>query len=155
MLTAHYRSKLNFSWVSLTAAQNALNKLYEEISTYDPPKVGCAEYEQNFLEAVNDDLNTAKGLAVVWDLLKSEYPGHAKLQSLIKFDKILGLKIEEVWKAAKTIPQVVRKLVDDREDARKNKDFVRSDELRRAIESNGYLIEDTPDGFRIKKKFNG
>jgi len=64
-----------------------------------------------------------------------------------------GLKLKEVWEAAKVIPDTVRKLVDEREVARKAKDFVRSDELRRAIESNGYILEDTIDGFKIKKKF--
>lgn len=153
VLTAHYRSKLNFTWDSLTAAQNALNKLYEEISAYDSPKVGCAEYEQNFLDAVNDDLNTAKALAVVWDLIKSEYPGHAKLRSLLKFDQILGLKLNETWEQARNIPDVVSRFIGLREEARKAKDFIKADELRKQIENEGYLIEDTPDGFRIKKKF--
>ncbi len=152
-LTSHYRSKLNFTWDSLQAAQNALNNLYQEISTYEPPKVGCAEYEQEFLEAVSDDLNIPAALAIVWDLIKSEYPGSAKLQSLIKFDQVLGLKIKEVWEAAKVVPETVRELINQREEARKAKDFVRSDELRRAIESNGYILEDTVDGFKIKKKY--
>jgi cysteinyl-tRNA synthetase len=154
VLTTHYRSKLNFTWESLQAAQNALNNLYEELSTFDEPKVGCTQFEQDFLEAVNDDLNTPKALAITQDLLKTEeFPTSAKLQTLLKFDQVLGLKIKEVWEAAKVIPETVRKLVDERESARKAKDFVRSDELRRAIESNGYILEDTVDGFRIKKKF--
>lgn len=153
VLTSHYRSKLNFTWDSLSAAQNALNNFYQEISIYDPAKVGCAEYEQHFLDAVNNDLDTPKALAIVWDMIKSEYPGSAKLQSLIRFDSVLGLKIKEVWEAAKATPDVVRKLVDEREEARKAKDFIRSDELRCAIESNGYIVEDTVDGVRVKKKF--
>ena len=62
--------------------------------------------------------------------------------------------MKAVWEAAKVIPDVVHKLIDEREVARKSKDFVRSDELRRAIESNGYIVEDTLDGFRVKKKFD-
>ena len=153
-LTAHYRSKLNFTWESLQGAQNALNNLYEQISTFDPPKVGCAQFEQDFLEAINNDLDTPKALAIMWDLLKTEeFPTTAKLQTLLKFDRVLGLKIKEVWEASKVIPATVRKLVDEREEARKNKDFKKSDELRAAIESSGYILEDTVDGFRIKKKF--
>lgn len=153
ILTTHYRSKLNFTWESLAGAQNALNNLYQQISTYDSAEIGCAQYEQNFLDAINNDLDTPKALAVVWNLVKSDYPGSAKLQSLIKFDEVLGLKIKEVWKAAQAIPDVVNKLVNERELARKEKDFTRSDELRVAIESNGYLVEDTLNGVKVKKKF--
>jgi cysteinyl-tRNA synthetase len=153
VLTSHYRSKLNFTEESLTASQNALNNLYQEISTFDKPGKIIPEFEKQFQEAINDDLDTPQALAIVWDLLKSEQESGDKLATLIKFDEVLGLKIGEIWKAAKVIPDTVRKLIDDREEARKEKDFIRSDELRRAIESNGYLVEDTLDGFRVKKKF--
>ncbi|OGE81377.1 MAG: cysteine--tRNA ligase [Candidatus Doudnabacteria bacterium RIFCSPLOWO2_02_FULL_48_8] len=153
VLSAHYRTKLNFTWESLTAAQNALNNLYQEISSYEQPKVGCAEFEQRFQDAINDDLNTPKALAVAHDLIRSDYPGSAKLQSLLKFDQVLGLKLRETWEATRNIPEVVSRLIGLREEARKAKDFVRADELRQAIEKEGYLIEDTPDGYRIKKKF--
>ncbi|OGE74156.1 MAG: cysteine--tRNA ligase [Candidatus Doudnabacteria bacterium RIFCSPHIGHO2_02_FULL_42_25] len=155
VLTSHYRSKLNFTEESLTGAQHALNNLYQEISNYDEPKVGCAQFEEDFLNAVNNDLDTPKALAIMWDLIKTdEFPTSAKAQTLFKFDEILGLKMKAVWEAAKVIPDVVHKLIDEREVARKSKDFVRSDELRRAIESNGYIVEDTLDGFRVKKKFD-
>lgn len=153
VLTSHYRSKLNFTWDSLTGAQNALNNLYAEISTYDPAAKIIPEYQKSFDEAINNDLETPQALAVVHDLLRSEHSSGDKLATLILFDKVLGLKIEEVWTAAKIIPETVRTLIDEREAARHARDFVRSDELRRAIESNGYVLEDTPDGFRVKKKF--
>ncbi|MDP4001095.1 MAG: cysteine--tRNA ligase [bacterium] len=153
VLTAHYRSKLNFTMQSLTAAQNALNNLYEEISSFDKPKIGCAEYEQHFADAINNDLDTPKALAIVWDMIKSEYPSSAKLQSLIKFDEVLGLDIKKVWEESKAIPKEVQKLIDEREDARKAKDFKQSDKLRKEIEKKGYLLEDTTDGLKIKKKF--
>lgn len=153
VLTSHYRSKLNFTWESLDAAQNALHNLYEEISAYEEPKVGCAEYEQNFLEAVNDDLDTPKALAVVWDLIRSDYPGHAKLQSLLKFDQVLGLKLKQVWEESKAIPDVVRRFIGEREEARRAKDFHKADELRKKVEAEGFIIEDLETGPRVKKKF--
>jgi cysteinyl-tRNA synthetase len=152
-LTTHYRSKLNFTWESLAAAQNALNNLYQEISTYDPASEVAAQYDEEFSKALENDLDTPKALAVMWDLVKSELPSSVKLATLIKFDSVLGFKIKEIWEAAKAIPDIVKKLADDREAARKEKDWVRADELRRAIEANGYLVEDTLDGIRIKKKF--
>ena len=153
ILTTHYRSKLNFSWESLQGAQNALNNLYAELSTYDPAAKGAPQFEQTFLDSINNDLDTPQAVAVMHDLLKSETPSADKLASLFKFDQVLGLKIKDVWEAAKVIPDTVHKLVDEREVARKAKDFARSDELRRAIESNGYILEDTVDGFKIKQKF--
>src|SRR5262249_4273411 len=108
---------------------------------------------EKFTENINNDLETPQAMAIMWDLLKSENESGEKLATLFEFDKILGLKLKEVWEAAKIIPHTVRQLVDEREAARKAKDFVHSDELRRAIESNGYIVEDTVDGFRIKKKF--
>jgi cysteinyl-tRNA synthetase len=153
VLTSHYRSRLNFTWESLQAAQNALNNLYEQISTYDPAGRVLAEYDEKFAESINNDLETPQAVAVMWDLVKSENESDDKLATLFKFDEVLGLKLQEIWNAAKTIPDTVRILIDEREQARKNKDFVRSDELRRAIESNGYIIEDTIDGFKVKKSF--
>ena len=153
ILTTHYRSKLNFSWESLQGAQNALNNLYAELSTYDPAAKGAPQFEQTFLDSINNDLDTPQAVAVMHDLLKSETPSADKLASLFKFDQVLGLKIKDVWEAAKVIPDTVRKLVDEREVARKAKDFARSDELRSAIESNRYILEDTVDGFKIKQKF--
>ncbi|MEO8065268.1 MAG: cysteine--tRNA ligase [Candidatus Doudnabacteria bacterium] len=152
-LTTHYRSKLNFTFESLQAAQNALNNFYEEISTFESPDGGASKFEEQFEEAINNDMETPQALAVAHDLLKSEQPSSAKLASLIKFDQVLGLKIKEVWEESRVLPETVRQLVNEREIARKTKDFARSDELRREIESSGYTLEDTIDGFRIKKKF--
>jgi cysteinyl-tRNA synthetase len=154
VLSTHYRTKLNFTWESLTAAQNTLNNLYQEISVYDPPSSsGLESFEKEFELAINDDLNTAKALGVVWDMLKSENDSSQKLASLIKFDEVLGLKIKDVWDAAKLIPETVQELAKARDLARANKDFAKSDELRKAIESNGYLVEDTADGTRLKKSY--
>jgi len=154
VLTSHYRSKLNFSYDSLIGAQNALNNLYEELSSFDEPKVGCAQFEQDFLEAINNDLNTPKALAIVWDLLKTEeFPTSAKAQTLFKFDEVLGLKLKETWQKTKKIPAEVKKLIIDRETARKAKNFKQSDLLRAKIEKQGYLLEDTIDGYKLKKKF--
>ncbi len=153
VLTSHYRSKLNFTGDGLQAAQNALNNLYQEISTWDPAGKLIPAFDKQFNDAINNDFETPQAIAVVWDLVKSENPTADKLATLIKFDKVLGLKIKEVWEAAKILPEVVTVLVRQREDARKMKDFKKADELRLAIEENGFLVEDTPDGYRLKKKF--
>ncbi|HYC79437.1 MAG TPA: cysteine--tRNA ligase [Candidatus Binatia bacterium] len=152
-LSSHYRTKLNFTWESLQGAQNALNNLYKAVSVYSEAKTGLPEFEQSFQDAIDDDLNTPKALAVVWDMVNSENNSGDKLASLLKFDEVLGLKIKDIWEAAILVPDTVRKLVEERDEARRNKDFSRSDELRQAIESNGFLVEDTPDGTKLKKNF--
>jgi len=150
-LTAHYRDKLNFTWKSLEAAQNALNNLREIIRDWDEPKVGCAEFEQRFMEAVNNDLNTPQALAVLWDMVKSDYPSSAKARSLLKMDKILGLKLDEYLGKKVEIPAEVQKLVNQREQVRKSGDFKKSDELRHKIKKLGFEIEDTPSGPKVKE----
>ncbi len=150
VLTVHYRDKLNFTWESLKAAQNALNKLREEIRGWDKPKIGCAEYEKEFLEAVNNDLNTPRAMAVMWEMVKSDYPTSAKAESLLVMDKILGLKLDEYLGKPLEIPKKVQRLVEERENARKKEDFKKADSLRKEIKKLGYEIEDTEKGPQIK-----
>ena len=156
-LTAHYRSKLNFNWQSLEAAQNALNKLYEIFDSYETTKISCLEYEKQFLQAINDDLNTPQALAVTWQMVKDKkLPISCKKQSLIKFDKILGLNLRKTEKAMEKaqkieLPADIKKLGQLREQARQNKDWQKADEIRKQIQEKGYEVEDTAEGLKIKK----
>ena len=150
-LTAHYRDKLNFTWESLQAAQNALNNLREEIRGWDEPKIGCAEFEQNFMKAVNNDLNLPQALAIMWDLVKSSNPTSAKAKALLEMDKILGLRLDQYIGKQIEIPEKVQKLINHREQVRKSGDFKKSDKLRHEIKKLGYEIEDTSTGPKTKK----
>ncbi len=150
-LTSHYRDQLNFTWESLQSAQNALDNLREQVRDWGKPQVGCAEYEQKFMEAINNDLNTPQALAVLWDLVKSDYPSSAKSASILKFDNILGLGLDEYVGKHLEISKEVQKLIKLREQIRKSGDFKKSDDLRRQIKKLGYEIEDTPEGPKVKK----
>lgn len=152
-LTAHYRSKLNFTWESLSAAQNALYNLYEELSAYSKPGNVLKSYHDGFMTAVNDDFDTPKAIAVIWDMLRSDNAGEDKLATAFEMDKVLGLSLEETWLKSKDMPAEIASMINERENARKAKDFAKSDELRKAIEAKGYLLEDTIDGAVVKKKF--
>ncbi|MBU1036727.1 cysteine--tRNA ligase [Patescibacteria group bacterium] len=145
VLQAHYRSKLNFSWEALKAAQNGLDNLIKEISTFDPPKIGCAEFEQRFLQAINDDLDTPKTLAILQELIKSDYPSSAKRQTIIKFDKILGLNLNQ-YKQEKRLNSKIKELIEERQLARQKKDFKTADKIRRELEKQGIKIKDKADG---------
>ena len=150
-LTAHWRDKLNFTWKSLEAAQNALDNLREIIRDWDELKIGCAQYEQDFMEALNNDLNTPQALAVLWNMVKSDYPTSAKAKTLLEMDKVLGLNLNEYLGKKIEVPEKVQKLVNQREQVRKSGDFKKSDELRHKIKKLGFEIEDTPSGSRTKK----
>ena len=142
---------MSFSWEALSAAQNGLDRLYGIVSEWkDKPKIGCAEYEQKFLDLINNDLNTPEALALMWDLVKSDYPISAKKRTLFKFDEILGLGLAGLKKKETEIPPKVQKLFDARATARAEKDWKESDRLRGEIKKEGFEIEDTEDGQKIK-----
>lgn len=149
-LTAHHRDKLNFTWESLQAAQNALNNLQELVRDWDEPKIGCAEYEQKFMDATANDLNTPQAIAVMWDLVKSDYPTSVRAKTILEMDKVLGLELEKFLGKKVEVPEQVMKLVHKRESARKSGDFKTSDKLRKEVKKLGFEIEDTPSGPKLK-----
>jgi len=103
-----------------------------------------------FLAALNDDLSTPQALSIVWKLVDAELPVDAKAKTLLWMDRVLGLKLEEYLGHALRVPPEVAKLVEQREEARKQKDWPRSDELRDQIQQSGYSVEDTDGGSKIK-----
>lgn len=149
-LQTHYRQEMNFTWEALKGAQKALDRLRNEVSGYDAPKIGCAEFEERFDTAVNNDLNMPEALAIVWELVHSDYPSHAKAESLFKFDKILGLNLSEVrgkkLEVGTEIPDEIQKMVDEREELRKQRRFHLADQMRNKIKKLGWEVHDIEDG---------
>lgn len=145
-LQTHFRQEMNFTWEALEGAQIALNKLRREISSYGEPKIGCAELEEKFLEAINDDLNMPKALSIVWEVVNSKNPDSAKAQSLFKFDKVLGLSLKDLKKfikeEEKEIPEEVKRLLKERESLRKEKRYHLADQIRSKVIKMGYKVED-------------
>ncbi len=149
-LTAHYRSKLNFTWRSLAAAQNALNNLREEVANWDEPRIGCAEFEGFFKEAARDDLDIPKAMSVMWETIKSDYPTSAKHQSVLVMDKVLGLGLDRVRRVE--LPKGARELIEKREELRKQGEFEVSDKIRSQLAQMGVEVEDTAGGSKWKVK---
>lgn len=164
-LTAHYRDKLNFTWESLQAAQNALNNIREEIRGYktdivrqdtdksllQQSKTDVAQFWQRFLEAASNDLNMPKALAVLHELIHENIPLQAKSEAILKMDQVLGLELDKYLGKPLEVPEEVKKLVEQRENARKSGNFKLSDKLRKEIKALGFEIEDTPKGPKVKK----
>lgn len=148
-LGTHYRKPLTFSLAAVQGAAKALQNLQDKVATMGAAAIGCAEFEERFMSAVNDDLNTPQALAVVWELMKSAYPDSAKKQSLLKFDEVLGLGLKDV--PPLTIPEAVLGLQADREAARAAKDWARADALRQEIATHGFTVDDTEFGSVIKR----
>lgn len=159
-LQTHYRKPMDFSWPALAAAQNGLEHLLNQIRELRFKNEDLRikninkEFKEKFLEAVNDDLNMPQALAVAQEMLKSDLPKEEKLATASDFDKILGLKLDEIAETRDfaSLPEEVRKLVDARQKAREKKNWKESDKLRNEIEKLGYLADDTAEGMRVRKK---
>lgn len=149
-LTAHYRDKLNFTWESLTAAAQALSNLRQQIRLWEQPKGDVTHFYQRFMESANNDLNMPQAVAVMWEMVRSDNTTSSKSADLLAMDKILGLGLDQYLGKPLEVPLAVQKLIDARENARKIKDFEKSDMLRKEIKDLGYEIEDTPNGFAVK-----
>jgi len=143
----HYRSEMNFTWEALEAAQTALEKLFEAAGEFDEiHKYAHIEYERDFTDALEQDLNMPKALSIVWDLLKnSRIPNPEKAATLREMDKVLGLKIFENAKKRMQIPRAVLKLAEERDYLRAHKQYTQSDHLRNRIEKMGYIVKDVVD----------
>lgn len=162
LLTAHYRTPANFTWEALEGAHTALKKLHryfvDELQATGGSVHG--EYQERFHDYINDDLDTPKAVALLWELVKDDSVSpEDKRATLLNFDTVLGLGLNESNNtltellrgggqkiAVSDIPADVQALVDEREQARAEKDFPRSDTLREQIKEAGYTIEDTDDG---------
>lgn len=153
-LNAHYRQQLSFSFEALDAAKNAYEKLKARvIELKEKGEKGDGDnisYLSKFSEAVNDDLNTPKALALLWDMLKDETVPN-KLSLLLEFDRVLGLGIKDMKTEEVKIPSEVQGLLEKREEARKNKNWKLSDEIRDKIKSKGFSVLDTPEGQKVEK----
>ena len=137
-LQTHYRQEMNFTWEALEGAQNALNKLRVEFVSWGEAKVGCAEFEQKFMDAINEDLNMPAALSIVWEMVKSDYPGSAKKQSLLKMDEVLGLQLTMFKEEKVEVPAGIQELVSKREEYRKTGNFKEADRIRNQIEKKGF-----------------
>ncbi|MDO8579382.1 MAG: cysteine--tRNA ligase, partial [bacterium] len=141
-----------FTWEALDGSTNAYKKLVATIRELPPGGKVNKELWNRILGFVADDLDTPKALAFVWDILKDDRLSPAdKKSTIIKADELFGLKLGE--NTIKTvIPESVLKLANDREVARTEKNWKKSDELRDQIANLGFEIKDTSDGQKIVEK---
>ena len=151
LLMANYRTRVNFVWEALEGAEIALKRLYGIYMTLGD-KTGHVhkEYQNKFKEYLDNDLDTPRALSLLWDVFKDENMSDAdKKATILDFDRVLGLGFEHLKE--EKIPEEIEKLAEERTSARQNKDFKKSDELRKEINSLGYEVKDTPEGQKVSK----
>ncbi|MBN1325460.1 cysteine--tRNA ligase [Candidatus Falkowbacteria bacterium] len=150
-LQAHYATPINFTWESLEAAKIARRKLNDFVAGIKSKGKVNNNYKDKFLEKINDDLDLPGALALVWIMIKdNRVSDFDKKTTLLDFDRVLGLNLAKQKK--EKIPANVLKLVQDREVARKEKNWQKSDELRNEIDKLDYIVEDTNQGSIVRKK---
>jgi len=154
-LSTHYKKPLNFSLEILNSAQNSyqrLKNIMQEIKK-DRQKTNQKNIEavkDQFLKLLNDDFNSPRALSFFWDILRDEKLNNSEKYKLaLEFDRVFGLKLDEEEKIS--VPKEIRKLVDEREKARKKEDWKKADELREKIKKLGFAIDDTEEGSEIRK----
>jgi cysteinyl-tRNA synthetase len=150
---AHYRSKLNFSWEALATAQSGWTKLKTKfLSLGEQDGQVDDKLMQRFIDNVNNDVALPEALAVVWEVLKSDLPDYDKRATLLEMDKILGFDFENIQEVLSDVPEEVEILYQARLKARENKNWEKSDDLRKKIEELGWLVEDSADTSKLVKK---
>ncbi|OGS07570.1 MAG: cysteine--tRNA ligase [Elusimicrobia bacterium RIFOXYA12_FULL_51_18] len=157
-LLTHYRKQLEFTWDGVAAAARGLDglrsmiaRLLEESAlkkAHRPDK--NAAYYLKFSEALADDLNMPQALATIWEVLRdTALPSEEKLGFVLAADEVLGLDLKRA-PAEDVLPPELMSMVEERQQARTNRDFKKSDELRKALLEKGVSVEDTPKGVRWK-----
>ena len=155
--SSHYRNKLNFTWEGMDATEKSLERLkngykLHSNGTDEVEDKVVNQFEERFHRAINDDLNMPLAMGVVWEVVRNEKKSPKLAKLLLKFDEVLGLKIDEEDKKQENIPEEILNLVRERKVARENKNWEESDRLRDLINSKGYNVKDTKDGMEITKK---
>lgn len=157
-LNANYRSKLNFTWEVIRSAQVSLERLFEgalvhKNGTDTVEREAVEAFRRDFEDAINDDLNIPRALGVVWNVIRHGKKSKDLFDLLVKMDGILGLDIAKVGDPApeELLDPGIEELVNQRQQARKDKNWKLADEIRDRLKEKGIILEDTPSGVKWKK----
>ena len=157
-LTTRYRTRLNFTFTALKAAQRALLRLRNrawEWSMLPPTSSGdgrvAEEWKVRFLDLINADLDLPGFLALTWELARSTLPGQLKLDILREFDRVLGLELDSVVESYH-VPRNVEATVRRRDGLRQGEGYREADAVREALHKSGYVVEDTASDTRVRPK---
>ena len=162
-LGAHYRKRILFGEEILKNSSNSFDRLKGKILELKE-KIGYVQlgemesqigrkYLDRFRSSVFNDLNTPQALATMWGMLGDDEIGNSdKYRLLLNFDKVFGLRLDKIQPEKIEVDREIYQLLKKREDARIDRDWKKADKLRGEIYNSGFIIEDTPEGPRLKKR---
>ena len=150
-LNSHYRKQLTFTYDSLKQSQDTLNKLRNKISNIDSigelDKDKFNEYDNKFKECLENDLNTANAITLLYDLLKdNEVNGTTKINLIENFDKVFDINLISKKEIDEELKSYIESKIEERKNAKLNKDFELADKIREELLSKGIEIKDTREG---------
>ena len=163
--TAHYRTKLNFTFESVKASQKSLERLYELYLKHKKEEIKIDNnkieiLKERFLEFINDDLNIPGAMGLIWEILRGNELSKDYASLIENFDLVLGLDIRNAEKRleefkkyneVEEMPEEIKHILEERKIARENKDWNKSDELRDKLINLGFNVKDTKDGQELSK----
>lgn len=173
MLSVHYRNPINFTSDLLESAKNSFDRIRTTYTNLEHRKqastnlptdhakwlVKIEKASDKFVEAMNDDFNTANAITVIFDLAKEAnlYLEERQTDQVVlnafqeKLSELLGVLGIELTDEAELLDAEIESLIKERDEARKNKDYARADEIRDLLEKEKILLEDTAQGVRWKR----
>jgi cysteinyl-tRNA synthetase len=168
LMSTHYRQPLNFTFDGLEAAKSAITRLRDFRSNIENAKPGAdnpavtesiSKAVSGFETGMDDDLNMSPALASIFDFVReingiaadnglSQKDRDAILHTLKRFDSVLGV----IYAKEDQIDERIEQLINDRNQAKKSRDFKKADQIRADLLAEGILLEDTPSGTKWKRK---
>ena len=156
-LNTNYTKKINFTFDAIKSAQVALNNLRKLVNEHK-----CGEsklssdriekYKNEFLNAINDNLNTPLALGVLFSMVKNEEKSRDVYDLAIEFDRVFAVGLDQFEEKTEDIPAEIKELAELRWQAKLNKDWANADKYRNEISEKGYAILDSKDGYKIEKR---
>jgi len=154
-LNSHYHKQLVFTYDALDSTTTAYNKLINKIksitkddSVIDDEKV--IEYKNKFKSELENDLNTANAVTVLYDVLKSDLNNNTKLYLIEDFDKVLSLDLLKKEEVNEDLIKYIEEKIEERKQAKMNKDYALADTIRKELEEKGIILKDTREGTKYE-----
>ena len=157
-LNSHYRKQLIFTYESLDGATNSYQKLKNKIQTLpqtgDLNKETYDKYNNLFIDAISNDMNTANAITIIYDLLKDNVDEYTKYVIINDFDKVLSINLTKSNKVEHDQHDYIIKKIEERNQAKKDKNYQLADTLREELENLNIELIDTREGTTYKTKLN-
>ena len=155
-----YRSEMDFSWDALEAAQRALIRIRQRMAEWaaaqrDGLSTEAKEIDTRFREAVGDDLDMPRAVAVLNETVSADLPDADKYALLASWDAVLGLDLERLAREGFEIPSEVQAMLEERDAARVAQDFAKADEIRVRLREMGWEVMDLPEGTTVRPLIGG